>query len=265
MEGARRRVWRTRREASVLSSIYQRDWKAFLGHLSKRDGPVELAPRGASESDARKVYKSRLFEVKSDGTLIVERPDQSVLDHAFKPGDTIELLLVKNNQRMLGDCELLGVEQWRINKSTKMTCFRLAPARRIREDQRRAFFRVNTAGSDLGTVKLLAEGLPNEDEVSGRMVNLGGGGIGISVRAHRDVLRELQAHAHYRCRLEIQSEQEVVDLAANLVHISPLDTTGLYLGLRFDFPDSSEGKAMESRLVQYGAWLQRQQLKRRRA
>ncbi|XAM00123.1 PilZ domain-containing protein [Phycisphaeraceae bacterium D3-23] len=248
-----------------MSKIDQRDWKQFLAHLSKRDGGVELAPRGASADDTRKVYKSRLFEVSKDGEIIVERPDQSVLDHAFRVGDTIELLLVVNNQRMLGDCELREVAAKQINRATRVTCFKLGPAKRIRPDQRRSFFRVNTAGADLGTVSLLAHGKDIEDEVRARMVNLGGGGMGVSIRASRDLLREIQGDTKYRCRLEIQSDNEVIDLDTTLVHLSPLDTTGLYLGLRFELPEGKEGKALESRLVQYGAWLQRQQLKRRRA
>ncbi|MEM9414738.1 MAG: PilZ domain-containing protein [Planctomycetota bacterium] len=248
-----------------MRSNVQRDWKQFLAYMSKRDGGVEIAPRGASEDDTRKVYKSRLFEVTKDGEIIVERPDQSVLDHAFRIGDTIELLLVVNNQRMLGDCELLEVEARQINRATRVTCFKLGAAKRVRIDQRRLFFRVGTAGADMGTIGLLAEGKEIEDEIRGRMVNLGGGGMGVSIRAHRDVLREVQGNTRYRCRLEIKSENEVVDLDTTLVHLSPLDTTGLYLGLRFELPAGKEGKALESRLVQYGAWLQRQQLKRRRA
>ncbi|MFI4862012.1 MAG: PilZ domain-containing protein [Phycisphaerales bacterium JB063] len=248
-----------------MSSIDQRDWKQFLAHLVKRDGCVELAPRGASTAETRKVYKSRLFAVQPDGTLIVERPDQSVLDHAFSIGDTIELLLVVNNQRMLGDCELLGVETRQINPKTRITCLKLAAARRIRADQRRTFFRVNTAGADLGAVGLLAHGADPEDEIEARLVNLGGGGMGVCLRAHRDVLRRVQSSTRYRCRLEVRSEDAVVDLEAKLVHLSPLDTTGLYLGLEFDLPEGQAGKAMQARLTQYGTWLQRQQLKRRRA
>jgi len=256
---------REKDEATGLSSTHQRDWTKFLNHLAKRDGGVEIAPRGASADDARKVYKSRLFNVEKDGTIIIERPDQSVLDHAFRIGDTVELLLVVNNQRLLGDCELKKVGARQINKATRVTCFELSPARRVRLDQRRSFFRVNTAAADLGPLKLLAEGQPIENEVEARMVNLGGGGVGVAVRAQRDVLRRLQEHERFRCRMDILSDEEVVDLPVKLVHISPLDTTGLYLGLRFELPEGKEGKALENRLVQYGVWLQRRQLKRRRA
>lgn len=259
--------WRNekRDEAHRLSSTYQRDWKTFLSYLSKRDGGVEIAPRGASADDARKVYRCRLFHVEKDATIVVERPDQSVMDHAFRIGDTIELLLVVNNQRLLGDCELKKVAVRQINKATRVTCFELAPASRVRLDQRRSFFRVNTAAADLGPLKLLAEGQPAEKEVEARMVNLGGGGVGVAVRAGREVLRHLQDHERYRCRMDILSDQEVVELPAKLVHISPLDTTGLYLGMRFELPEGKEGKALENRLVQYGVWLQRRQLQRRRA
>ena len=248
-----------------MSSTHQRDWKSFLSYLSKRDGGIEIAPRGASVDDARKVYRSRLFNVEKDGAIIVERPDQSVVDHAFRIGDTIELLLIVNNQRLLGDCELKKVGARQINKATRVTCFELGPAKRVRLDQRRSFFRVNTAAADLGPLKLLAEGQPIENEVEARMVNLGGGGVGVAVRAGRNVLRHLQEHSQFQCRMDILSEDEVVDLPAKLVHISPLDTTGLYLGMRFELPEGKEGKALENRLVQYGVWLQRQQLQRRRA
>ena len=249
----------------MTSKTIQRDWDNFLANLAKRDGAVELAPRGVSDDDARKVYRSRLFVVEKDGAIIVERPDASVIDHAFSVGDTLELLLVVNNQRLLGDCILRGVEVRQINTSTRNTCFTLEPAKRVRVDQRRSFFRIQTAASDLSPVKLLAEGEPIENEVATRMVNLGGGGVGVSIRGNRDTLKYLQQHTQFRCRIDIESEKKVVDLDAKLVHISSLDTTGLYLGLHFMIPDDKAGKQLQNQLAQYATWLQRQQLRRRRA
>lgn len=248
-----------------MSSSNQRDWNKFLAHLAKRDGGVEIAPRGAAENEARKVYKSRLFKVDRDGAIVIERPDRSVIDHAFNIGDTVELLLVVNNQRMLGDCKLLGIEVQQINRATRVTCLRLAPATRVRVNQRRSFFRVNTAAADLGPVVLLAENQPQDSAVSGRMVNLGGGGVGVAVRAGRDVLHHVQQHTRYGCRIEIESDDSVLELMAKLVHISPLDTTGMYLGLEFELPEGKPGKQIENQIMQYAAWLQRRQLQRRRA
>lgn len=248
-----------------MSSRDQRDWKQFLAHRVQRDGVVEIAPRGATENETRKVYKSRLFKIEADGAIIVERPDGSVIDHAFSIGDTVELLLVVNNQRMLGDCKLLRIEVQQINRSTRVTCLRLSPAARVRINQRRAFFRVNTAAADLGPVVLRAEKDAPEQAVSGRMVNLGGGGVGVAIRAGRDVLRQVQQQTRYHCRIEVESDDSVLDLTANLVHISPLDTTGLYLGLEFELPGGAAGKQIENQIMQYAAWLQRRQLQRRRA
>ena len=97
------------------------------------------------------------------------------------------------------------------------------------------------------------------------MVNLGGGGVGVSIRGNRDTLKYLQKHTQFRCRIDIESEKKVVDLDAKLVHISSLDTTGLYLGLHFMIPDDKAGKQLQNQLAQYATWLQRQQLRRRRA
>jgi len=234
-----------------------------LSQLSKRDAPVELAKRRQTDEEKKTTYRSRLFCIESDGTIIVERPGQAVVDNAFAVGKKLDLLLVLNNQRMIGACELRGIESRQINQQTKVTCFKLGPAARPTTEQRRGFFRVNTAATDLGPVQLRPIG--GEDSIKSRLVNLGGGGIGVVVRGTRQVLRELREETDFIAELTIHEDGAALELHAKLIHITPLDSTGLYLGLKFVLPEGNDGKDIEKRLVQYATWLQRRQLQKRRA
>lgn len=257
------RAGRVQGETRAVSSYDRREWKKFLSALAKRDAPVELVKRQPGEDEKRTSYRSRLFCVEKDGSIIVERPDQAVTDNAFIVGRKLDLLLVLNNQRMIGDCELKKVEVRQINKDTRVTCYRLGPAARPCTEQRRGFFRINTAAADLGQITLKPIG--QDHEIKARMNNLGGGGIGVAVRGTPKRLKELREANDFLIEMTVQEDNTELRLCAKLIHITPLDTTGLYLGLRFVLPEGNDGRELQNKLVQYTTWLQRRQLQKRRA
>lgn len=220
---------------------------------------------GADGKPLRKTYKSRLFDIEPDGTMVAERPDAAVLDNVLAVNALLGVLVVHNGQRMMANSRVLEVVSRQINERLRVTCYRLKPATRICIDQRRAFFRARSATSDHAQITLRAADPDAKWDVQGLMVNVGGGGLGVVVHADRTVLRDIQQFGRFDCEFFIGSENQDTVFSARLAHVSTIEHGRIYLGLEFVLPEGKEGKAEQDRMVQFAAWLQRQALKRRRA
>jgi c-di-GMP-binding flagellar brake protein YcgR len=232
-----------------------------------RDANAELIITidGADGKPLRKSYKSRLFHIEPDGAMIAERPDHAVLDAVLAVGDAVEVLIVRSGQRFMGQSKVADVVSRQINEQLRVTCFRLAPAERIRIDQRRAFFRARSATSDHPEITVHAADPGRAWSIDGLMVNVGGGGVGVVVRADRKTLRDLEQFQHFTCEFFVGSDEKPATIAARLAHVATMEHGRIYLGLEFILPADKEGKAEQDRMVQFAAWLQRQSLKKRRA
>ena len=158
-------------------------WHAMLTQLAQRDGSVELS-RGVSNDDAPVIhYRSRLFEVKQDGSIIVEMPRPSPDGQSLNVGDDVDLSLMLDNERMVATCTIHEAFSYELNSEKKVTCYRLSAGRRPMREQRRSNFRVNVAALDFKPSRLRndAETPPFDCEV--HVVNFSAGGMGVSIRA----------------------------------------------------------------------------------
>jgi len=252
-------------------------WLAMLAALDGRDAPVELSRRSANDDGPPIVYHSRLFAVEPDGAIIVERPGQAVRDKSFGTGDDIELLLMYNGDRLVATTTIRNTHIRPINKSTRVTCYKLSPGRRPQREQRRAFYRVNVAGADLEPVTLRidpqttpasqAREHPRIDqplEVQGRLVNLSGGGFGVSVSAGHELLNKLKRTRRMHLVARIDTKQ-TIQAPVLVAHIGARGDDHLYLGLETDIQDEGAARALEDELQHLCARFQRAQLQRRKA
>ncbi|MEM9345646.1 MAG: PilZ domain-containing protein [Planctomycetota bacterium] len=247
-----------------MSSRNEQQWDVMLKRLASRDGSVELS-RGVSNDDAAIImYRSRVFEILEGGCIIVETPKQAVFDRSFRVGDDIDLTLMVNNERMLATCTLQDTLTYELNASLKVTCYRLSPGRRPVREQRRSFYRVNVAAMDLEPTKLRSEVEETVFECSVRLVNISAGGIGVSIRAARNVLKQLKRTRNFQCTAWL-SDDEAIEMPVRVAHINALGDDGLYLGLKFDFDNDAEANAHEQLMQQRCTEIQRMQLQRRRA
>lgn len=257
-----------------MSSVITKQWHSFLKHLASRDGSVELSRRCADQDDCVQPtsYRTRLLGLESDGSIIVERPQQAVLDRSFGKRDDVEMLLVCNAQRLIATCTILDVFMHQVNPNLRICCYRLSPARRPQVDQRRAFYRVGLAALDLPLAELWHEKQPVEEDdeptidlaFKARLVNLSAGGLGVSVRQSRAILNQIKHTRDLTCRANFGDGEPIV--APVLVrHVSGLGDDGLYLGLQFSLDDAEAQTAFEDRMHQRCMQFQREALRRKRA
>lgn len=237
----------------------------MLHRLAARDGSVELS-RGVVNGDVAIItYRSRVFEVLEDGCIIVEIPGQALQDKSFRIGDDIDLTIMVNNQRMIATCTLHEAFSYQVNKTLKVTCYRLSPGRRPVREQRRSFYRVSVAAMDLKPTKLSCktdEG--SVFECKGKLSNISAGGFGVSIRAACKILNQIKRTRFFECAAWV-SEDECILAPVRVSHISALGDDGLYLGLQFAVMDEAEAKQLEQRIQQRCTEIQRMQLQRRRA
>lgn len=244
----------------------------MLRLLSGRDAPVELSRRSADDDGPPLIYRSRLFEVTADGAIIVERPSQIIHDKTFGPGDDIELLLMHNGERLVATTTILDTHIRQLNPRLRMTCYKLAPGRRPQREQRRAFYRVNVAAVPLEPVVLCVKADPesNSDNkqdpfvVEGQLINLSGGGVGVSVRAKRDVLGVIKRTRSFDCTAHFDDGQKI-EAPVRVAHLSVRGDDLLYLGLELDIEDQTQARAIQDQLQHLCTEYQRTQLQRRKA
>lgn len=247
-----------------MPSSITKHWQQMLNNIAAHNAPAELTRGDSTNVETMVTYRSRVFEVLEDGCIIVETPRQAVLDHSFGNGDDIELLLMQEGERLVATCTIRETFVYEVNETLRVTCYRLSPGRRPKREQRRSFFRVGVAAMELKPVKLVHENEENRFEFNGRLVNISGGGLGITVRAARRVLNDIKRSRSYQCAAWLGEEERVM-APVRIAHIEALGEDGLYLGVEFDIDDPSESNFIEQKMQHRCTEIQREQLQRRRA
>jgi|GEM_PF-2385669 len=247
-----------------LDSRINRQWQSMLIDIAAHNAPAEISRGNSSDINAAVTYRSRVFEVLDDGCIIVGTPRQAVIDRSFGNRDDVELLIMHNNERLVATCTIRETFVYQVNDSLRLTCYRLSPGRRPKREQRRSFFRVGVAAMELKPVKLIHENEEARFEFQGRLVNISGGGLGISVRASRQILNQIKRKRSYQCAAWL-GEEEHVNAPVRIVHIEALGEDGLYLGVEFDIDDPSQLQFIEQKMQHRCTEVQRLQLQRRRA
>jgi c-di-GMP-binding flagellar brake protein YcgR len=251
-------------EEHAVPNRNQEKWHTMLSYLASRDGSVELSRRVGGHDEATMVYRSRVFEVRDDGCIIVEVPSQATRDKAFRVGYDIDLTLAVKGVRMIATSTVREMMLHRVNPTLRVTCFRLSPGRRPAIEQRRAFFRASVAAMQLQPTILSCTIDEMPYSYSCKLANISAGGMGVSIRAARSVLNQLKRTRRFTCEAWL-SEDESLVVPVAVAHIAALGDDGLYLGLKLDVDDEIERRAIEQRMQQRCTEVQRWQLQRRRA
>lgn len=247
----------------MISHIVEH-WQKMLTDIAARNAPAELSRGDSNNVEATVTYRSRIFEILEDECIIVETPRQAVVDRSFGNGDDIELLLMQNGERLIATCTIRETFVYEVNELLRVTCYRLSPGRRPKREQRRSFFRVGVAAMELKPARLVHDNEENRFEFKARLVNISGGGLGVSVRASRRILNQIKRTRSYQCAAWL-GEEERVNTPVRIAHIEALGDDGLYLGLQFDIDDPAESQFIEQKMQHRCTQIQRLQLQRRRA
>lgn len=236
---------------------------------------------GAVRGDAvPPTYRSRLLLFNENG-LIVERPTQADAAVHLAVGSRARLLAVQGDQRWEVWSTVTHYSSFSLNGTMKVTAIHLTPPADARTGQRRGYFRASAVSAKLDPILMTPIAPEGTDPAANvgesatpqqralaaafqpfkaRLVNIGGGGVGIE--APQKAAPLVKAIKHYTCRLVLPTLDEPVDVVARTVHLAPLEGGTHYMGMAFEFADRLQKQLLTARIQRFTADLERQQLQR---
>jgi c-di-GMP-binding flagellar brake protein YcgR len=242
-------------------------WTRTVSELAERNESIELRPVPAADGHEMPAVRLRLLAVESTGTLLVERPLMGASEQGLRKGAAVTILMVVEGQRWEATSVIRSALPYRLNDQQTVRAWRLAAPRNIQSAQRRAFFRADTGGVDIDPVilvPLLTEG-EEGPPLQARLVNIGGGGMGVTIPLCPELLRRLKASRHYECRILLpRIGAGPLDVTAELVHLRRIASDLAYLGLTFRTDHAMNRRFIEDTIVRFTTWLQREQIRRER-
>jgi hypothetical protein len=255
--------------------IAEQAWQASLEKIEQRNGSIEVsAPADADGNPREPVFRTRLLLLDDEG-LLIERPGGLDANRLFKPGVMVTVLFVEGDNRFEGDARVQRNAHYQLNRQTTVQAVRLSPLADVRSAQRRSHFRVSTVGSRFEPVVLK----PSDDDHAGRtgderpgdppppfeatMLNISGGGLG--VETPQFVGKSVERVERYACLITLPTLRRPLVIHCRVKHRHRRDDGTYYLGLAFEFEDDYEQEACVDQVCHFTAWVQRQQLQRRRA
>ncbi len=240
--------------------------RSTLEAMQADNDPLHVMDIGDSVAEgAIPHYRSSVLAIE-DEAIVIERTRQAILDHALKPGQTIECAAMDERSRWEFRTKVIEHTTFDLNSRVQVPAVRIGMPKLVRNGQRRDFFRVSVAGADLSPVVMQ----PVEDDgetpcgepFETEMLNLGGGGLGVQMRGGQAV--ELVRNARYLCRFELPTHRSPIEVVAELVHLERGPTGKAYLGLRFEFPSEPLREMVSDLICHFSAWHQRRQIQRER-
>lgn len=266
----------------------QNVWSEIVTRKVERDGWVELCPELAQDDPGpAPAYRARVLWVDADRNMGVERPPFVGVDRQLCVGRKIHVRLSEGGTRLRAGSRIAKVRSHQLNARTRLIALALDPPSEIRSDQRREFYRVSTQSIELGPIEFspvrdfptqrLATEQPLGDEntgaaaalncrlVKGTLVNISGGGVGVSVPATRGLLDTLPPSRCYTAELPLPDGKPPLRLTLRLVHMKLHQPGRVYFGMQIEEPDANRRAESEERLVRFATTLERQQLRRQRS
>ena len=279
-------------------------WRQCLQQICDRRGSIELAvrPPGQTQCDAPRgdlLFRARLVAV-DHSTIRVETPVS--LGHAVEFAEGLELVAIMaiGQNRWMFHTHCIGADT--STSPGGLPGLKLAAPQSVERCQRRRDYRIDTADLQLPNVRLwpllepssviAAERLTAVDfqreidgtngealdleidddlmptlgpEYSGRIVNLGGGGLGLAVGVEDAGV--IGRHAMWWMRFELPpSVQTPIRAAARVAHRHMRSDRSLYCGMCFDFSVNPSHRHVVARQIMRAiAGLQQRQMAYRKA
>jgi c-di-GMP-binding flagellar brake protein YcgR len=252
-------------------------WHPTLVSLARHNGAVDLST--VAEEGEAVTYRTRLLALEDDGVLLVERPGQPGVSHRLQEGVAVELVAVEQGHRWKGRCEVLGFSDYHLNAATKVRAVRLSGPGEVTSAQRRYFFRVDIAGSQVQPAVLVPmwnigdeessagavyEPVVGAEPIHANLLNVSGGGVGVRVNVTPQLVAALKKGEIYRCVLMLPTIARPLELTARLVHLRPRKDRTAYLGLQFVLDGSARQRQVQDQIIRFATDMERQQLRRQR-
>jgi c-di-GMP-binding flagellar brake protein YcgR len=273
------------------------EWRDTVAATERRNGAVDLSvddSRLTVEQTKHRhdgTFRVRLIQIRADGQWIVERPFVKDGSASLAKGMPITGVIGAGSRRWAFDARIASVELSRLNARARIPVLRLSVPERVRPFQRRAFFRVSTAGLDLDPatlwplLELTSARAPQEASrnlhktgdrkaaaaapaprlgpaFQGKLNDVSGNGL--SVRLKSDSKRTVDKHDLFWVELRLPAIDHPLVLVARRVRVVRVDPE-LLVGMTFvlgEFP--SHEQFVSDAICRFAADEQRRQLQRQR-
>jgi len=278
-------------------------WRQCLQQICDRRGSIELAvrpPGGTSGESPRGdlLFRARLISIEQN-TIHVETPVSLGQPVDFAEGLELIAIMAIGQNRWMFHTQCLG--EGDTASPGGLPGLKLAAPRAVERCQRRRDYRIDTANLQLPNVRLwpllepssviAAERLTAVDfqreldgaeapseleadpdlmpvlgpEYAGRIVNLGGGGLGLAVGTEDAGV--IGRHAMWWLRFELPpSVQTPIRAAARVAHRHMRSDRSLYCGMCFDFAVNPSHRHVVARQIMRAiAGMQQRQMAYRKA
>jgi c-di-GMP-binding flagellar brake protein YcgR len=200
-------------------------------------------------------------------TLLIERP-RPTEDHpgGVPPRTRVDLYLHTDTLRLVAAHEVLETVNFQLNDRLRVSALRTVRIGDVQSAQRRASFRVDTTAAGFEKITINASGLMQSElrPVSGHLLNLSAGGVGIRIDRPAQELTEF-ATQPFDIVVTLPENGEMLTVPARGRRLVPESRTRTYLGLEFQFESHARHRQISETLARLAADLQRKQLRRRRS
>jgi c-di-GMP-binding flagellar brake protein YcgR len=280
------------------------NWRRCLQQIHERNGAIEIAVARhytGSEQGSHLIWRVRLLDV-SETEVVVEQPMTLGQRIPIRLGVELVAVVAVGQNRWMFSTANVGMHEHRLNDRKSIPAMRLLIPDRIERCQRRNYYRVHTASLNLPDVDLwplldprsvllaeranelqikgeagidIGDCVPDDGDADpampevgpkfrGKLLNLGGGGVGIRVEPGGS--QSLLRHKIFWVRFALPPELTVpICSTGKLIHTHLDSTQHVYAGMAFDFTFNPEHQSfVVEQICQYLAVQQRLQLQRRR-
>lgn len=248
------------------------NWRKTLDWLELRNGTIQIASATHNEADdLGPVLRGRLLQITPDG-LIVEKPRQAGVGQLLTEGGRVQLIAMDQYNRWYLQARVVNANvEHRLNADTAVPAVQFSFPKDASNAQRRGCFRVVTDGlkikdvvltpkGDVCSVVPSAQGPVSRAGFSAKLLNIGGGGIG--VEAPEKATDRVASFSTFTAEVKLPTSDKPMKLQAELVHLQTQYNGSHYLGLRFTFDREADRLRCEDEICKFTSDLQRRQIQR---
>ncbi|MEO1237530.1 MAG: PilZ domain-containing protein [Planctomycetota bacterium] len=241
-------------------------WRRLLDEAAAQNGPVELVPVTEQGRELPRV-RARLLRSGPDGTLVVEMPSGQPQAEALRKGVAVDVVVTTDATRMKARSSVADLGRFKLNEQTRVLAVRLTAVTGVASAQRRACYRLSTAGLGLAVELTCPEwptGWPeDQDPVRARAVDLSDRGLGLTVKLPLEWAEKMKSRL-FDAAIWLPGEAEPLEVPVRVVRAFENLQKTVTLGLQFEFPTPVQQRRAERVIQQFSVEQQRRQLRRTR-
>ncbi|MEM8737548.1 MAG: PilZ domain-containing protein [Planctomycetota bacterium] len=226
------------------------------------NGPAEVVPFTAS-GEAMPHLRVRVLGVEDDGSIYLERPGGTSRADGLPPGTPVEIYLIHAATRIKGRSAVLERCRFRLNARTEIDALRFSPVTAIASAQRRACFRLPTAGMSM-LVQLRHAAWPEDQApLKAKVADLSDRGMGITLPVPLTLAQKMK-DCDFDAAICLPDEAEPLTVPIRVVRVFETAYRTVTLGCQFEFVSLTQQRHVERAIQQFSVAQQRQQLRRTR-